>query len=166
MQSAQSVKIDGQDYTFNYFSATKGTKLLARLVVAVGKPVTMLAMADEKQTDLTPVAMGVVKVLAEGLEPDAFDCLIKDILENTLVKGADGGMIPLSDLNYYDVHFAGKQMHLMRVVAETVKYQFRDFYEGLVGMLKKMVAKRLATQSPSTARKGSAGTSGVRSASA
>lgn len=121
MRELRDVLIDGKNYSFQQFSATKGTRLLARVMRIIGEPMGFLAGALNKTA--SPELIGkAVKALTEKLDEDTVERTVKDLLEGARCEGK-----PV----VFDIHFAGQYGHLFRVVKAAMEAQFGDFFDAL-----------------------------------
>lgn len=105
-------------------SSSDGGSLLDRLLdggvdEVLDKDVDLTSVARELLSSL-PTAL---RNLSEKLEPREYVKLVKDFLSQTMVKGK--GTAPVSSV--FNTHFAGKMLHLHKVVAFALEVNYGDF---------------------------------------
>ena len=123
------LEIDGVKYFTTQYPATKGHKLLIRLVKMLGKSVTSaMSVAGENILDAKingELIGAAIEPLLESLDENTADKLVKDILETTDVIDEKG---KTSLLTAFDVHFAGRYGHLYKVLKEVLAFQYGNFF--------------------------------------
>ena len=72
-----------------------------------------------------------IRALTSKLDEDDVLELVKSMLEKT----CEGTTSAATD---FDIRFAGSMGHLFSVLAETLKYQYADFFGGAGGVLEKL----------------------------
>lgn len=140
-----SADIDGEDYTFSLWSASKSIETLAELSAIAGDFAQAVSRvfvdaggaAGEVDPDLVGKAAAS---LAKGLSvnPKATVTLIRRLTSD--------GVLCANRPVVFDMHFKGRTLHTMKVVRAGLEVQYADFFTAFAG------AKTSApTQVPSTA---------------
>lgn len=141
MIHTREILVDGQKYNVTQFSASKGMKLLTRLVKILGEPMaSFLSNPDAQQEQAFQVALGS---LSDKLDEDVVLNTVKELVDS--VSTSEG---PIQ----FDLHFAGRFGHLFKVLGEVLKIQYGDFFGVLVAkgsgaLAKKKVKTRTSTLS-------------------
>jgi len=137
MKTLQTIEVDNIKYDINPFPTSVGIRLLTDITKLAGEPliktIMLLKSGDDKKklnikdVDLSPEMINSIMAgLYDRVDSDTIDLLFKRLLTGTLV--ANSGTT-LSSV--YDDHFQGKYLHLFKVVFESFKVQFGDFWKGL-----------------------------------
>lgn len=136
MKMSDTRSIDGVDYEFTMYSATKGAKMLSKLTRLIGEPLAMFADEEKIDKDLGKVLPLAMRALSEKLDDDVVVSMIKDILAEARVGGNQVSVI-------FDTHFAGRYGHLFKVVGEMLSFQYGDLKNalGALGVLKPKAQK-------------------------
>lgn len=158
MRFEDQFEIDGETYKVKHFSATRGTKIFARLLKFAGEPLSKFLSAgkslkenDDLQADA--VLGQAISALAYRIDETEIETLIKDILDSVQVIEKKDGKLRAVGNEYFDVHFQGRIGHMLKVVMKTVAFQYSDFLGGLADLqgLQGFASKAAqASKSPST----------------
>lgn len=136
MRGTTEFELDGSRYSCGQYSATKATKMLAKLAKLVGKPIGMLSAAGEG-AEVTPDLLGaVIEAVTSQIEPDEFVALVKDILEGVHVVDENGNRPVV-----FDSDFSGRIGHMMKVVRKVLEFQFSDFFGDLTASIGGLAVK-------------------------
>jgi hypothetical protein len=150
MRQNKQIVIENQVYDLTNYPATKGYKVLTKLLKIIGGPLG-LAADGAKGKSLAELEMGdVVKTLFENLDSPEGHALMMELLESIYINNR-----PLK--NEVDTHFAGRIGAMMELLTEQVKFQFEDVFQKLAKLFQGEALAGILTQSPST----SAGPSGA-----
>jgi|GEM_PF-1079357 len=158
MRFEEQFEIDGENYKVKHFSATRGTKIFARLVKFAGDPIAKFLSAGKaiKENDdaaANAVLGHAISALSARIDENEVETLIKDILDSVQVIEAKSGKLRGVGAEYFDVHFQGRIGHMFKVVGKAVAFQYSDFLgdlAGLQGLQSLAGAKSEAAESPST----------------
>lgn len=139
MRFEEQFEIDGENYKVKHFSATRGTRIFARLVKFAGEPVAKFLSAGKslKENDDTAanaVLGQAISALSSRIDENEVEALIKDILDSVQVIDAKSGKLRGVGAEYFDVHFQGRIGHLFKVLGKTVAFQYSDFLGDLAGL--------------------------------
>lgn len=127
MKRTEQVNLDGVTYSITQYPATRGQQLLVKLMKVFGKSLGLLADQAKGGVDLMSLEVtSVIEALVANLEPEESTALIKEILTGTQVH--DGGHI--REINF-DLDFAGRYLHLGKLLKEVLVFQYGDFLGGL-----------------------------------
>lgn len=122
MKMQEEKEVDGVRYQMNHYSASKGIRLLAKLLRVAGKPVS-LVMAGGVDAEVKPeVIASAVEALAFSMEPKDFEDLCKELIEGTFIYD-EGKMRSI----VFEKDFSGRLGHLFKVLFQILKFQFQDF---------------------------------------
>jgi len=150
-------EIDGEIYQVKHFSATRGTKIFARLVKFAGEPIAKFLSAGKavKESDdlvANAVLAQAISALSVRIDENEIETLIKDILDSVQVIDSKSGKLRSVGNEYFDVHFQGRIGHMFKVIGKTVAFQYSDFLGGLAGLqgLQDLASKQEVSVSPST----------------
>lgn len=122
--------VDGEEYTFTQFGATKSMKVLTRLSKIVGEPIGKVAGGIEPgksmlDQDLDGQLIGAaIKALTDNLDEDVVVNTVKELCSCVLYKG---GTLDKT----FDIHFQGRLGHLFKVVGAVLEVQYGDFLGAL-----------------------------------
>lgn len=136
MRFEEQFEIDGETYKVKHFSATRGTRIFARLVKFVGEPIAKFLSAGKalKENDdaaANAVLGQAISALSSRIDETEVETLIKDILDSVQVIEAKTGKLRGVGAEYFDVHFQGRIGHLFKVLGKTIAFQYSDFLGGL-----------------------------------
>lgn len=136
MRFEENFEIDGEKYKVKHFSATRGTRIFARLVKFAGEPVAKFLSAGKAIKENDDAAANVVlgqaiSALSSRIDENEVETLIKDILDSVQVIDAKSGKIRGVGAEYFDVHFQGRIGHLFKVLGKAVAFQYSDFLGDL-----------------------------------
>ncbi len=139
MRFEEQFNIDGENYKVRHFSATRGTRIFARLVKFAGEPVAKFlsagkAIKENDEAAANAVLGQAISALSSRIDENEVELLIKDILESVQVIDAKSGQLRGVGAEYFDVHFQGRIGHLFKVLGKTVAFQYSDFLGGLAGL--------------------------------
>lgn len=152
MRFEEQFDIDGETYKVKHFSATRGTRIFARLVKFAGEPIAKFlsagkAIKDNDDAAANAVLGQAISALSSRIDENEVEVLIKDILESVQVIEAKSGKIRGVGAEYFDVHFQGRIGHLFKVLGKTIAFQYSDFLgdlaelQGLQGLASKQESK-------------------------
>ena len=152
MRFEEQFDIDGETYKVKHFSATRGTRIFARLVKFAGEPIAKFlsagkAIKDNDDAAANAVLGQAISALSSRIDENEVEVLIKDILESVQVIEAKSGKIRGVGAEYFDVHFQGRIGHLFKVLGKTIAFQYSDFLgdlaelQGLQGLASKPESK-------------------------
>ena len=157
MRFEERFEIDGEKYLVKHFSATRGTKIFARLVKFAGEPVAKFlsagkALKDNDDAAANAVLGQAISALSSRIDENEVETLIKDILDSVQVIEGKSGKLRAVGAEYFDVHFQGRIGHLFKVLGKTVAFQYSDFLGDLAGleMLQGRASKQDSSESQST----------------
>lgn len=156
MRFEEQFDIDGETYKVKHFSATRGTRIFARLVKFAGEPIAKFlsagkAIKDNDDAAANAVLGQAISALSSRIDENEVEVLIKDILESVQVIEAKSGKIRGVGAEYFDVHFQGRIGHLFKVLGKTIAFQYSDFLgdlaelQGLQGLASKPESKVQST---------------------
>lgn len=131
--SEKAVVIDGETYKIAHWPGEKSFLMLMRLGKALGEPMALMFHAAAKEETEPAVAMELagqaLRHVFSNSSPAEALALAKDCLEYTFV-GATGVATDFS------TRYAGKMGHLMKVLQQTVSYQYLDFTGALLEVVR------------------------------
>jgi hypothetical protein len=82
--------------------------------------------------EMSPDLLGnAIKALVDRIDEDSSLSLIKNLMEGLEINDGDTWRPVVQS---FDVDFAGKILHMLKVLKEVVVFQFGDFPEGLAAM--------------------------------
>lgn len=121
MRNTINIEVDGQAYSVTYFSATKSIEVLVELVKIVGPSLANLVQDNDKLLDikLEEVLPKAVKELVFNMNKTETVALLKQIIDSVSKNGQ-----PI--LPTFDIEFAGKIGHLLKLLGATLKVQYGD----------------------------------------
>ncbi|HEY4292054.1 phage tail assembly chaperone [Luteibacter sp.] len=130
MEKELKFSIDGVQYVMTPVNASDSWKALKR-ASALFKGVDIEKVKGAAGNgEKTSVAIGT---LLSNLGDPAVE-EIEDLVFASTVAKVGGKVYRISD--DFDAHFNQYRSHLLRVLMEGVKYQYSDFFAGVVAMLK------------------------------
>lgn len=131
MKRTHQVTIDGVTYSITQYPATRGQELLVKLMRLFGKSIGLLAdQAKDGVTELLDMELGgVIEALVTNLEPEQSTILTSEILAGTQIM-ENGKIRELM----FDIDFAGRYLHLGKVLKEVLAFQYGDFLGGLASL--------------------------------
>lgn len=135
MKRTTEIVVDDRTYSVSQYSATKGLKLLPKIVKVIGKPLSVLSGAGLDAEVTGELLSGAIGDLADALDEGAFERMTKEILETTRM------MSPESRELVFDVDFMGRYWHLIKLLKEVISFQYNDFLAGITGLQLDLVAK-------------------------
>lgn len=157
MRFEEKFEIEGEKYVVKHFSATRGTKIFARLVKFAGEPLAKFlsagkALKEKDDTAANAVLGQAISALSSRIDENEVESLIKDILESVQVIDAKSGKLRGVGAEYFDVHFQGRIGHLFKVLGKAVAFQYADFLGGLAELqgLQGLASNQEASESQST----------------
>jgi len=152
MQSVTKIKIpykeSFEEYEIRFLNTTKSLEILARLNQMILGPLGTIVSNTKGEAqsilDSNLDLEGAFKLLANNLDEGRVVQTIKELM--TVVRLGTG-----MEFNF-DMHFAGRPMHLLKVVRAVLEVNYQDFFDELAGVaevLKKVIipAKQTATGS-------------------
>lgn len=127
MKRSADIKVDDRNYLVTQYMATRGQQLFVRLAKLFGKSVGLIAdQTKEKGSFLDVDITSVIESALLNLEPEASTLLIKEILVGTQIHDSN----QVREINY-DLDFAGRYLHLFKLLKEILAFQYSDFLGGL-----------------------------------
>lgn len=146
MRHTENIEVDDTTYEFTHLPATTAYKMQLRLVAlfgeSLGAAISGLDLkAGIKKSNIN--VQQVLGVLGNKIDDPEVMGLVKDLMVNIRFQNQDLAKI-------FDTHFAGRIGHMWKVVIAQVKFQFRDFFEDLVGLLSEGAARISASQTTSS----------------
>ncbi len=138
---SQELDVDGTRYLSTKYPARYASRLFAKLFKIVGKPLSMLAIGETKQSegkDRMDLIGGAIDALMGEVDPSNFDRLLTEILEGTTIFDANGSNRKI----VFDTDFQGRMFHLMKLAKEVLTFQYGDFLEGSVAGLPDLTTLR------------------------
>ena len=128
----KEVLIDGQEYKIHMLPPSRAFKLAVRLTKFVGEPVAAMAANAGDGERVASVLPAAVKSLMANLDEEGTLELIKQLLDSVTQKN--------KQLNF-EIHFAGKLGHMLKLTSKVVEVQFSDFFESIGEMVSGVVKK-------------------------
>lgn len=128
----QQKRIGDVVYNINQFPATRGNRMLVRLVKMFGPALGELMAVDQKkltEPDQVKKIGGALQSLSATVTEDEWDHLTKDLLECVTVGAT-------SVVEDFDLRFQGKLMHLYSLLAQVIMVNYEDFFGGLAAKIK------------------------------
>lgn len=134
MRNTHAVEVDGQAYSVTYFSATKSLEVLIELSKIAGVPIASMFSeeGDMMDVDLGKVLPTATKALVQSLDKVGTVALIKTVLDS--VSKDNQPVMPT-----FDVLFAGKPGHLLKLFGKTIQIQYGDL-KNVLGALAQLQA--------------------------
>lgn len=137
MKSEQRT-IDGVGYTCTQMPAMRAVRVSARLIKYLGEPaVRMLAGATQWKagTTVRDIMMSMADI-CPNVEEDLFTQSIGDLFDGCLTADNIVGQKVAGDVwEHFDLHFAGRMMHLFEVVRFGMEVNFHDFFAAISSTL-------------------------------
>ena len=141
--------VDDQLYEFEQFTTTNSLKTLARLTKIVGEPLAIAlgGFFKEEKPGLTPAGIPKPVAAPKGL-------LDRDI-DGDAIKAAVAALVDRLDENevvelvkkltsekvlcdhqaiVFDLHFAGRPLHLFKVLKAAIEAQYGNFFDAAKGI--------------------------------
>lgn len=147
MKSSEIIVVDEVTYTVQPYVATTGMILFTKILSLAGEPLLKAAISlmqgegKDLSTLKKSLEQDIDKIipafteLCSKLQPHTLDHLFKEILVGTI-------LVNQSVVTVYDTHFAGRYLHLFKVVAKTLGVQYGDFLGGFGGQGKILTANQ------------------------
>jgi hypothetical protein len=143
MRESKDVFIDGHSYHLQHFPATKGYKILTRLLKIVGSPLGIAANGGTAKS-LGDIEIGsIVAQLFEKLDSTEGQELFYDLLDSIYINNR-----PLKA--EVETHFAGRIGSLIELLTEQVKFQYQDVFQKLAKVFQEGALAGIIIQSPNT----------------
>jgi hypothetical protein len=153
------ILVDDEKYVVQLYSPTFGLTLYAKLVRLLGDPVTKLMRMVPRGTApsaLLEFEMGAgafdtdaigsaIQSLFINLREEDFAPLLKEILSETRLPTLD----PVT--SQFETRFAGRYVHLFKLVAKTLGVQYKDFLSGIVKQASVVSAAAASRVAPTAA---------------
>ena len=128
MRAVVEKDIDDLHYTITMLPASEGLAIFTRLIKLVGKPFAALSNSGGLDAEVSAKLLGLaLEALAENLDEEVVQKTIKDLMKSAIVNGQQASKI-------FDVHFAGRMGHMMKVLVFILEVQYKDFLDGLGGL--------------------------------
>ena len=135
MREPENLVIDGETYFTSQYGASFGLKMFGKITALCSESLAELTKAsagasieEAEGDDVNPqwIEAGgkAISKLANKIDPELLPDLTKQILSTTKVS-KDGNHIAIDRV--YDAHFAGRMLHLFKVVGAVLMYQYEDF---------------------------------------
>ena len=144
-----SIKNTKLKYSCKMLPATVSQKTLVRLLEILGQPI-LLAVAKgwEESADMDAMADAGIHALFDKLTPESSNDVIKTLIGCVRCEGEEA----LTDETTYDEHFAGRILHLYKLMGWIIEVNYRDFFVDarlapLFGGLRRMAER---AETPST----------------
>ena len=139
MIHTREILVDGESYKVTQFSASKGMKLLTRLIKILGEPMaSFFSNPDAEQEMAFQVALAA---LSDKLDEDVVLATVKELIDS--LSDGDGQIS-------FDTHFAGRFGHLFKVLGKILEVQYGDFFGVLVAKGSGVQAAKRAKTKTST----------------
>ncbi len=123
--NAKSFRVGEKDYTIRMFSATRASRLFAKLVKLLGGPLAL--MVDEKEAGREGEMLSKALVaLGANLKEDEFELLLKELMNGVLYENQ-----PLDSI--FDKHFDSGIGNAFLLAGEVIKFNYKDFLSVLPG---------------------------------
>ena len=120
--------IDGTNYSTSPLPATKSLAVLTRLTKMVGE--TLLVIASRGAAALDDIDEDViaftVRQLVERLDEREVDQTVRDLLAGMRCAGVEKDVVQV-----FDAHFAGRLMHLFKVLQYSLEVNYSDFFDAV-----------------------------------
>jgi hypothetical protein len=141
---AEQRTIDGVGYTCTQMPAMTAVRVMTRLAKMIGEPVVRLVAdmfaedkGEKKMTVKLPSLKKIMLSVSElfiGLDEDIVQLTIEDMFrgkglltcDNIAEQGIAGDVF-----DQFDIHFAGRMGHLLKVIQFGMEVNFRDFFDVL-----------------------------------
>jgi hypothetical protein len=154
MKSATTKRIDGNEYEFFQLGPRDAIRTVTKLVKVLGPAFTKAAGGTKIPNggsilDADVDLAGAMSILSDKLDEDEVIGIIETMFEVTFFKG--------QKLNFEHPNFQGAPMHLLKVVLESLKANFDDFFVVASGGLSRVTSD--TTPASSTSTLGSGGSS-------
>jgi hypothetical protein len=136
-------EVDGSKYTTTLFSATTGYEYWNKLLKMGLAPLVGFAVSGGMKADASIIPSIIESVMSRFDETHVVK-FTKDLFETTKVIEDNGNRRPI----VFDTDFAGRLMHMYKVLAEVLRYQYEDFFEefaGVVGSFRQKVQPQSET---------------------
>ncbi len=153
MRTAKEFTIDSDKFVLGHWAPDKATEILAWLVQSMGPCVKggFQAFGENKnlldmKVEDVDLKLGVeildvvVANLSKSLAPAEYARRMREILTDDIICNGR----PLD----YNNHFRGKQKLMHRLALEVIKYQFADFFDGLLLTLPVSDQQKAASSHP------------------
>lgn len=145
MKARKVVTVDDQGYEIAPMITSQALKVWTRLTKlvlpalgAAGNSAASLGSVLDSELNLERVA----SLLTSNLTEDEVLKTVKDLLSPQCVS-LDGGMAI-----EFETHFAGRLLHLTKLLGQVLEVNYGDFFEGIKDILPKI--KDLMTAKPSS----------------
>lgn len=123
--------IDGIAYTVRQMPAMLAVSVFTRLSHVLGEPVVHLMIGkinlDDKPEKLAPIVGNAFSMLSEVAATQTIEDLLGGLRTDNLCGSGAGGEVGKS----FDMHFAGRIFHLLKVAKFALDLNYRDFSSAL-----------------------------------
>ena len=141
MIHTREVMVDGKKYSVTQFSASKGMKLLTRLVKILGEPMASFFSNPDAEQEIAFQA--ALAALSDKLDEDVVLNTVKELIDS--LSDAEGSI-------QFDTYFAGQFGHLFKVLGKILEVQYGDFFGVLVAKgSEAQAAKKVMTRTSTLA---------------
>jgi len=121
MIHTREITVDDKSYSVTQFSASKGMKMLTRLVKILGEP--MAAFFSDPDAEMELAFPAALAALSDKLDEDVVLQTVKELVES--LTTSEGPV-------QFDTYFAGQFGHLFKVLGKILEVQYGDFLSVLV----------------------------------
>jgi hypothetical protein len=154
--------IGNTTYSVTQLTWGKSNALWVRLLNALGPSVGKLAGGwDPKKGVLGNDVGPAIERLSRDLSADDIEAVVNTLLEAQTIRMTRDGKSPILDREKWELHFTGKYLESLKVIAFALEVNFGDFLGGLQDALaSKGEAPAAPEPSSSESPQASTGTSG------
>lgn len=131
MRETKREEIDGTIYELGHLSPGEAIKVLTRITKIIGKSIDKDSLGDATNI-IGSDASGIIGKLVEQLDEELTLTTIKQLLSQ--VRICEGEKTILVS-NVFEVHFAGRIYHMLKVVTASFKHNYSDFLAGLTSAM-------------------------------
>lgn len=134
MRNTHKIEVDGVEYSVTYFSATKSLEVLVELSKIAGESVAALFSESGSilDVDAGKILPAAIKGLVSNLDKTTTVALIKTLCDSVSKNGQP--ILPV-----FDIEFAGRTGHLLKLVKSVIGVQYGDL-KNVLGALAEMQA--------------------------
>ncbi|HEX5035131.1 MAG TPA: hypothetical protein VFW62_11690 [bacterium] len=125
MIRTETISLDGRTYLTTQYAADPGFMLFIKLVKLLGEGIFKLIFFGDKSGLEGMQVDELIGPLLEKLDPSGSLALVKEILGTTRIT--ENGTT--RELNF-TIDFAGRYLHLFKLVGAVVRFQYADFLAG------------------------------------
>lgn len=142
MRELVKKQIDGITYEFGMFTPRKSIRMLTRLARILGGPFSMMFGKSDgtpiMERDITDDALsGAIQSLVTRLDEQEVENIIIEFMEQVNIIKKEGSAQSVNAKDAFDAHFMETGIaHLFKVLIESVKVQYSDFFVDGGGIAK------------------------------